>query len=169
MCLNFASNKKLKTMHNQIGIETQAAQSLIIKLNNLLANYQLYYQNLRAFHWNIKGENFFELHTQFETLYTQANTNIDAIAERILTLGGKPFHKYSDYLSNAQITEATETEKGRETVAQVVQNLSVLLKLEREILNLSAEVNDEGTDTLMSDNIAAQEKLVWMFNAWLAK
>ncbi|MGY6562896.1 MAG: Dps family protein [Luteibaculaceae bacterium] len=156
-------------MQNQIGIDKNIATELAQKLNILLANYQVYYQNLRAFHWNIKGENFFELHVQFETLYTEANLNIDILAERVLTLGEKPLHTFSDYLKNSSIHEATEVEKGRELVSQVVDNLGVLLTLEREILALAGDANDEGTDSLMSDLIAAQEKTVWMFSAWLKR
>jgi starvation-inducible DNA-binding protein len=42
-----------------------------------------------------------------------------------------------------------------------------LLKIEREILNKSDEINDEGTNSMMSDFIAEQEKTIWMMNAWL--
>lgn len=52
-------------MKNLIGIETNLAEGLSVKLNNLLANYQLFYQNLRGLHWNIKGRDFFELHIKF--------------------------------------------------------------------------------------------------------
>ena len=66
-------------MKNQIGLNAEKAQELSDKLNDLLANYQMFYQNLRGFHWNIKGKEFFELHVKFEELYTEALTNIDEI------------------------------------------------------------------------------------------
>ena len=47
------------------------------KLNELLAGFQVYYQNLRGIHWNIKGKQFFELHLKFEELYTDANQRVD--------------------------------------------------------------------------------------------
>jgi starvation-inducible DNA-binding protein len=76
------SNQQL----NSIGLESNQAQELITRLNDLLANYQLFYQNTRGFHWNIKGEKFFELHIKFEELYNDLQIKIDEIAERILTL-----------------------------------------------------------------------------------
>ena len=42
-----------------------------------------------------------------------------------------------------------------------------LILLEREILELIAEAGDEGTNALMSDYVREQEKLVWMFTAYL--
>ena len=62
---------------NRIGLDISKSQKLIKRLNDLLSNYQLFYQNARGFHWNIRGENFFELHLKFEELYTDALLKID--------------------------------------------------------------------------------------------
>jgi len=70
---------------NIIGLDAIKAKKLADLLNVLLANYQLFYINSRGFHWNIKGEKFFELHLKFEELYTDTQLKIDEIAERILT------------------------------------------------------------------------------------
>jgi starvation-inducible DNA-binding protein len=56
---------------------------------------------------------------------------------------------------------------GEEGVQLVVNSLRELLILERGILNESADANDEGTNAMMSDLIAEQEKTMWMLNAWL--
>ena len=82
-------------MKNIIGIDLEKATKLSRKLNGLLANYQLFYQNLRGLHWNIKGKEFFELHLKFEELYEDAVIKVDEIAERILTLEGDPLRKVS--------------------------------------------------------------------------
>ena len=55
---------------NAIGLDDAKAAQLAEKLNTLLANYSLFYQNTRGYHWNIKGDKFFELHLKFEELYT---------------------------------------------------------------------------------------------------
>ena len=46
---------------NAIGLDTRNAAVLAEKLNEVLANYSVFYQNTRGYHWNIKGEKFFEL------------------------------------------------------------------------------------------------------------
>lgn len=153
-------------MKNAIGIDKQPAKKLSILLNELLANYQLYYQNLRGFHWNIKGKEFFELHLKFEELYTAAQLAIDEIAERILTLGEQPLHTFSDYTKLSEIKEAANVSIGKDAIAATLQNLTVLLVKERAILNVANDVSDEGTATLMSDYIKLQEKTVWMLNAY---
>src|SRR5690606_38673144 len=140
-------------MNNLIGIDKKKAEELSEKLNHLLSNYQIYYQNLRGFHWNITGQSFFELHAKFEELYTRANAAVDEIAERILTLGNTPLHTYEDYLEGTKIKVAKNVKDGRETVKITIDNLSTLISLEREIFSLANETDDEGTATLMSDYI----------------
>ncbi len=152
---------------NQIGLDADKAKKLSEKLNLLLANYQLFYINARGFHWNITGEKFFELHLKFEELYTDALLKVDEIAERILTLGYTPLHTFSDYTKTSKIKEAKNIAEGKPAVKVVLEGFKTLIELEREILALSADADDEGTNALMSDNIREQEKLVWMHSAYL--
>lgn len=154
-------------MKNLVGIEKDKAAGLIVKLNDLLANYQVFYQNLRALHWNIKGRAFFELHLKFEELYDEAVINIDDIAERVLTLEGVPLHTFSDYVKTAQIKEEKNITDGIKAVEIVVDNFSQLIEKEREILSMAAEADDEGTVALMSEYITATEKTLWMLNSYL--
>jgi starvation-inducible DNA-binding protein len=152
-----------------IGLDKIDSKNVAEKLNVLLANFQIYYQNLRGLHWNIKGKNFFELHLKFEEFYTDAQVKIDFIAERILTLQAKPLHTFQDYLNTSTVPVGKDISNDVEAVELVVSSLSKLLILEREILHLSDETNDEGTNSMMSDFIAEQEKTIWMLNSWLGK
>lgn len=153
---------------NKIGLDAAKAKVLGDKLNVLLSNLQVLYINTRGFHWNIKGENFFELHLKFEELYTDLQLKVDEVAERILTLGHVPDHSYSEYLRHAKIKEIINQSNGKEALRSVMDSLSILLEEEREILLLAADANDEGTNALMSDYIRQQEKLVWMFCSYLS-
>lgn len=152
---------------NTLGLNKADVEKEIGLLNVLLANYQTYYQNLRGVHWNIKGKRFFELHVKFEELYTTAQEQVDEIAERILTLGGVPFHTLESYVKHASVPVGENIFDDEKTVRLVIDTISSLLPLEREILDFSDEINDEGTNSLMSDFISGQEKNVWMLKAYL--
>lgn len=154
---------------NAIGLDEKKAAKLADKLNTLLANYSIFYQNTRGYHWNIKGEKFFELHVKFEELYNDLLLKIDEVAERILTLGASPKHTYSDYFTVAKIKESKRVSDGEAAVQDIIASLGTLIRLQRELLDLSSDANDEGTNALMSDYIRAQEKLVWMYGAYLGK
>lgn len=154
---------------NILGLEETNTKKSVAHLNGLLANFQIYYQNLRGLHWNIKGKNFFDLHVKFEELYTDSQIKIDEIAERILTLQGKPLHTFTDYIANSSVPVGKDISNDEEAVKLVVISLSELLKIERVILALSDKIEDEGTNAMMSDFIAVQEKTIWMLNSWLGK
>jgi len=89
------------------------------------------------------------------------------IAERILTLEGTPLHTFEDYIKNNQIEVGKNISNDEKAIHLIVNSLSHLLKIERGILNKSAEIHDEGTNSMMSDFIAEQEKTIWMMRAWL--
>jgi len=154
---------------NAIGIDLNKAEELAGKLNELLANYSIFYQNTRGFHWNIKGEKFFELHVKFEELYNDLLLKIDEIAERILTLGHTPEHSYSAYYNASKIKETGKVSDGIVAVGNILDSFKTVLLLQREILELSDDANDEGTNSLMSDYISLQEKDVWMYSSFMNK
>jgi len=152
---------------NKIGIDPDMAFELAEKLNLLLANYSVFYQNTRGYHWNIRGNKFFELHAKFEELYNDLHMKIDEIAERILTLGFTPKHQYFWYLNESQIDESPKVSNGLQAVADILDAFELIIIMQRELLYLSEEAKDEGTNAMMSDYIREQEKLVWMYSTYL--
>ena len=150
-----------------IGLDAQAAGQLSAGLNDLLADLTVFYMNTRGFHWNIRGKEFFELHAKFEELYTDLQLKIDEVAERVLTLGGKPVHTHEEYLAVSKVPVVKDVTDGVEALKHCVAAFSVILLRERTLLHLSGEAGDEGTIALMSDYIRELEKLVWMYRAYL--
>jgi starvation-inducible DNA-binding protein len=154
---------------NRIGLDKDKAKHLAEKLNELLANYSIFYQNTRGYHWNIMGEKFFELHVKFEELYNDLLLKIDEVAERILTLGHTPKHNYVDYRTTSKIKESAQVSDGIKAVEDILSSFQIIIILQRELLGISADADDEGTNALMSDYIGVQEKLVWMYSSFLNK
>ncbi len=140
---------------------------IIDKLNGLLADYQIFYQNLRGFHWNIQGRNFFELHAKFEELYNDAATKIDEVAERILTINGRPLHSFQAYLDESEIDPVKDVSDDVTSVKTLVANLEKIVAKQKEIKDIAGDANDGGTEDQMSAFIEEQEKTLWMYRAWL--
>ncbi|HDZ8880488.1 MULTISPECIES: Dps family protein [Aeromonas] len=155
-------------MKSPIGLDTVQSQALAAELNKLLASYQILYMNVRGFHWNIRGNQFFELHLKFEEIYNDLLLKVDALAERILTLDGVPMHSFSDYLKVSAIPEQKGLHDGRACVESLLDSFRELLVAQRRILGQAAEAGDEGTASILSDYVQQQEKLVWMLRAYLA-
>lgn len=106
---------------------------------------------------------------KYEELYTRAQVIVDDLAERILTLGVTPMHRYQDYLAASHIPENVTIHDGKEGMNYILSAQQTLLGLERELLAESSDLNDEGTNALMSDLVREKEKSNWMFAAWLNK
>lgn len=136
-------------------------------LNNLLADYQLYYQNLRGFHWNIQGKFFFELHVKFEELYNDSAIKIDEVAERLLTIGHTPIHTFQDYLDAASIEPAKGVHDGVMAVKTIIANLTALVNRQKDLRIEAEESGDSATGDMLAAFVEEQEKTLWMYNAWL--
>ncbi len=154
-------------MKNNTGLNVEYTGKMIELLNKYLSNVQVAYMNVRGYHWNIVGKQFFSLHAKYEEIYDSLNELADEIAERILMLGGKPVHSFSGYLKIASLEEKVNMSTADDTVKSFMDDLKALLNDEREILALAGENDDEGTANLVSDRLSQQEKLLWMFGTLL--
>ena len=158
----------MKTL-NYIKLNEKEVSSVVGSLQQLLADFQVYYTNLRGFHWNIKGHGFFVLHSKFEDLYNDAAEKVDELAERVLMLGGTPANKFSEYLKVAKVKEVDGVSNADDALNNILETYSYLIAEERKLLSLASEVNDEVTVALMSDYLKEQEKMVWMLVAYNSK
>ena len=158
----------MKTL-NYTHLEEKGANTIVLSLQQLLADFQIHYANLRGFHWNIKGHGFFVLHSKFEELYNDAAEKVDELAERVLMLGGTPANKFSEYLKVAKVKEVDGVSNADDALSNILETYSYLIAEERKLLSLASEVNDEVTVALMSDYLKEQEKMVWMLVAYNSK
>jgi len=58
----------MKTV-DYLQLDSKSTERTVDGLQKLLANLQLYYTNLRGFHWNVKGVEFYGLHAKLEEFY----------------------------------------------------------------------------------------------------
>ena len=139
------------------------------ELNVLLADYHLYYQKLRNFHWNVIGHNFFDLHIKFEEMYDDAKLKIDEIAERILTLRFQPTSNFTDYVKLSNIKESPSDTKDSKMVEILLDDHGKLLKQMRTVVEKADAAGDEGTIDMIGGFIGHIEKISWMLDAWTMK
>ena len=140
--------------------------NVVSALHQLLADFQVYYTNLRGFHWEIKGRGFFVLHEKFESMYDDAAAKVDEIAERILMLGGTPENKFSEYLKVARIAEVSGVSRSSEAVEHILNTYKHFIAEERKLIDLANEANDAVTADMLTGYLKEQEKMVWMLIAF---
>jgi len=152
----------------KISLDEKKEKPVVDHLNELLANYHIHYQKVRGCHWNVKGNNFFTLHLKFEELYTVALTTIDELAERILTLGKAPYSTFADYIKESSIEEInTIGLKDTAMVKAIVADMATLIKMERDLLEITAGAGDDGTNDMINRFMQFKEKNTWMLRSFI--
>lgn len=149
-----------------LNIKDEKLIPVVMELNSLLSDYNIYYQKLRSFHWNILGKNFFDLHIKFEELYNDAKIKIDDLAERILTLRHHPVSKFSDYIKISSLEEKSAMISDTEMVEEILSDHKKILSQMANVIEKAEESGDEGTIDLIGAYIRELEKSSWMLNAW---
>ncbi|AOW19308.1 Dps family protein [Urechidicola croceus] len=152
---------------NYLNMNKKELIPVVHELNILLADYNMYYQKLRSYHWNIVGKNFFDLHVKFEELYNDAKIKIDDVAERILTLRNHPVSNFSKYLKISSIKETSALKTDKEMVVNILNDHSILLEQMSTVIKESEKIGDEGTIDMVGAYIGSLEKTSWMLEAWL--
>lgn len=143
-------------------------KNVVEKLNVLVADMGILFVKLHNLHWNVKGKEFYAIHSMTEEFYEDAAGVFDDLAERVLQLEHRPYASLSEYLEVARIKESKEREFSAQ---QVLENLntdySFLLKEFKELSKLAE--GDTTTQSYADDQVAKLEKRLWMIRATLSK
>lgn len=153
----------------KLGWSTEEVEKITHALNSLLANYSVHFQKLRNFHWNVKGSDFFDLHSEFEIQYKEAFESLDEIAERIRVFGETPYSTMQEYLKHSEIKEAATNHPSDIMVRELLNDYRILIQYLEAVIGIASEQNDAGTENMVKSYIKKIEKRHWMLSAFLAK
>ena len=138
-------------------------EQILNNLNIFLSDLNVFYRKLQNYHWNIKGKDFFVIHTKLEEYYDEINAQVDEIAEHILMLGGEPLGTLKDYLNISKIVEAENKKVDSNLVfSEISKDYSTLLQDSINIKNMADENGENKTSALMDEFIEDYSKKIWM-------
>jgi len=160
------NNIKKKT-YRKLGFTALETVEIVEPMNELLANYNVHYQKLRNFHWNVTGRDFFDLHGKFEEMYDEAKLDIDAVAERVRVFGQNPVSTMKDYLEMSEIKEIETRLTGVQMVEESLKDMQVLLGHMVAVTDAAINMGDVGTEYMINIMINKMETTHWMLTAWM--
>ena len=138
-------------------------EEMVNKLNEFLADLNVFYRKLQNYHWNVKGKNFFVLHERLEQYYDKINEQIDEIAEHILSLDKQPLGTMKDYLEKTDIEEAQNAKiDGDIVLDKILKDFETLLQKVMVIKKLADEHHIYATSSLIDNYILEYSKIIWM-------
>lgn len=144
-------------------------ENLDKQLNELVSTWSVLYTKLHNYHWYVSGPSFFTLHVKFEELYNEVTLNLDDLAERILSKGGKPVATLKEHLELSLIKEASGKEDATKMVEKLVVDFKTIMKALDNGMTLAADAGDDRTEDLLNAQFQSLEKHTWMLNAYLGK
>ncbi|AIQ51782.1 MULTISPECIES: Dps family protein [Paenibacillus] len=136
-------------------------------LNRQVANLNILYVKLHNYHWYVKGEQFFSLHVKFEELYDDVTLKMDEVAERLLSIKGKPAATLKEYLEIGTIQEATGKEDTRGMVQTLIEDFATVAEELTEGIELAEQASDQPTADLFIKIRTDLEKNQWMLRSFL--
>jgi starvation-inducible DNA-binding protein len=146
-----------------IALDEHIRAASIEALNQILADTMMLRDLYKKHHWQVAGHTFYQLHLLFDKHYGEQSTLVDALAERIQSLGGISVAVPHDV---AEMTRIERPPRGREEVpvqlSRLLEAHELVLKEVREAAEKAAEAGDDGTnDLLVSGVIRTHEMQVW--------
>lgn len=150
-----------------IGIPEQDRQQIAEGLSRLLADTYTLYLKTHNFHWNVTGPMFQTLHLMFEEQYNELALAVDAIAERVRTLGFPAPGTYKEYSQLTSIDEAEGVPSAEEMIKELVAGQEAVVRTARSIFPLADAANDEPTADLLTQRMQIHEKTAWMLRSLL--
>ncbi|TNJ66693.1 DNA starvation/stationary phase protection protein [Paenibacillus hemerocallicola] len=142
-------------------------KSVVETINKQIANWGVLYVKIHNFHWFVKGKQFFTLHEKFEELYKEADLRIDELAERVLSIKGRPIATMKEMLAESSIKEANGDESADQMVKTIVKDFQTMIGEMRKAIDLAEEAGDHTSADMMTSVQTSLEKHVWMLEAAL--
>ena len=142
------------------------SSDLVPTLNDLVADFTVFYQKMRHYHWNVKGEQFFKLHEKFEEIYTEVGDQIDELAERVIGLDGTPVHTLAHVLESTSIQEDPSVPAAGAMVKATVADLETLSASLMAAIAAAEEADDRPTVNMLDAINDGLHGHLWMLKAW---
>jgi starvation-inducible DNA-binding protein len=152
-------------MKIDIGIKQEDRARLSEELSRLLADSYTLYLKTHNYHWNVTGPMFQTLHTMFEQQYTELAMAVDAIAERIRSLGHRAPGSYAAFARLSTVADADEKAKAMDMVKQLVESHEAVVRTARKTLGVANEAADDATADLATQRLQVHEKTAWMLRS----
>ncbi len=155
----------------EIGITNQHRRTVASELEKVLADETILYTKTKNAHWNLESKDFNEKHILFEQQLNQLDEMIDAVAERIRTLGFYAPATLFTYLELTHLTEKSRENNDSEGFIKVLlaDHESVIIILREHIKVFANNLDDAGTSDFICGIMQTHEKMAWILRSHLIK
>jgi starvation-inducible DNA-binding protein len=155
-------------MEINIGITDDARKTIAADLSRLLADTYALYLKSQNYHWNVTGPMFSALHLMFEGHYIELRDAVDAIAERIRSLGYPAPGSFSEFTKLTGIAEGNSANDAMTMVRDLAAGHEACARTARTAVAGAETAGDVATADLATVRVEVHEKTAWMLRATAA-
>ncbi len=150
----------------EIDLNATTRSAVVGYLNTILADEFVLYTKTRNYHWNVVGQNFYQLHQFFDVQAIELNKNVDEVAERVRALGGRPISTLSEFVAGTRLSEEPgKLFPAKEMVAKLQADQETIIRSIRADLVKITKLDDAGTIEFLSGLLEQHEKMAWTLRA----
>jgi starvation-inducible DNA-binding protein len=151
-----------------MGLSASQRESMAQSVTTVLADTYALYFKTHAYHWNVTGPRFHDLHTLFELQYNELWIATDDIAERIRALGVKAPNSYDQMAAASTITSGAEANDANDMIADLLAGHEAVVRTIRSALAAAADQGDDASADVLTPRLTVHEKTAWMLRSSLA-
>jgi starvation-inducible DNA-binding protein len=152
----------------RIDIPADTRTQIVVLLNQTLAATSDLKSQTKQAHWNVKGNDFFQLHELFDELSGELEEFIDLFAERITALGGYAMGTVRMASANSILPEyPTNILVGMEHITALADRFAPYGKHLRDAIAQTADLADADTSDLYTEVSRTIDKRLWFLEAHL--
>lgn len=133
----------------------------------LLASNFAYYLKAHAFHWNVEGPDFGELHKFFQKIYEDSYSAIDHIAEYIRYLDEYAPGSFERYTELSTIAGQTKIPRARLMIEELLANTQQMIDILNTCFASAENENQQGIADFVSQRLSQHGKYYWQLRSYL--
>lgn len=153
---------------NRVALPDEVKKQVVEKMQDTLASATDMYSQAKFAHWNVKGDNFYQLHLVFDHVAKVIGKQADPIAERITQLGGVANGTTRQAAATSKLPEYdVDVEAGMKHVAALADSLGVYTAVLRNASNEIDELGDGPTSDFYNQLIVDAEEQLYFLESHL--
>lgn len=142
--------------------------NLYEEMNTFLADQIVLGMKIHNIHWYLVGSGFFPVHEQLDEYYAEAQERVDAVAERLLTIGAQPLGSLKKVLDRTRIKELDDHNiTAKEGIEHLIVDFETLNNLALKLVKLAEQEEDPGTADYFTSVSQVLGKNLWMFKSYI--
>lgn len=155
-------------MNVSLGIDQSHIEEITNAIREVLSDTALLCLKTKGFHWNVTGNDFWQLHEMFDEQSSELNDGADKLAERIRALGKKSPGSFAEFSRMSQIKECEHVLTANKIVEELLDDHEAMIRRIRAHITILEKTHDHETIDMLTERLFVHGKFAWTLRSYLS-